>query len=75
MYNKTLMKIFIDIQFFPTKMQFYIFGPQNFALSSTLLKLLQSQSFELELTKNNVRNKNSHYLVIKNNKNRVVQDF
>ena len=47
MYNENPLKIFIDNQFFPKKIQFYTFCPKNFASSSTLLKLLQSQSFDI----------------------------
>ena len=46
MYNENSLKIFIDYQFLP-KMHFYTFCPKKFALSSTLLKLLQSQSFDI----------------------------
>ena len=46
MYNENSLKILIDNQF-SQKMHFYTFCPKHFALSSTLLKLLQSQSFDI----------------------------
>ena len=47
MYNENSLKIFIDNHFFPKNAKFYTFCPKNFALSSTLLKLLQSQKFDI----------------------------
>ena len=41
-YNEYLLKIFIGNKF-SQKLQFYTFCPQKFALSSTLLNLLQNQ--------------------------------